>query len=248
MTDNNPPKNTSVDGSTLDLVGFDGVRPDGVVETRTTFAKVVELTPREWLTISDAKRENLFTAISTWLRGIEFPVQFLTVSRPFPDQYSRRVGAVEAPEPSSSRVADDGSDEVWDQQDVLAFGRVAHARWVSDIISRADIRDRSYYIAVGVQKNGDGGSGLLDRLLDGLPVSRGPGTVDDETPLLDELDARSQRVSSQLPRTGVETTVIDDREAVLSLLYYLNRGVEPDGVPEWSGLVGVDRQAVDGGE
>ena len=66
--------------STLDLVNFENVRDGGVVETPTAYAMLVEVEPREWLTLSEERRSGVYISFLTFLRGLQFPVQFLTMT------------------------------------------------------------------------------------------------------------------------------------------------------------------------
>jgi len=91
------------------------------------------------------------------------------------------------------------------------------------------VRDRRFFVAVAVEKgedDADGGS-RFGGIQDALPILNRGRTVDDEDFYLDEVWARVQRVASQLPRTRVETTILDSREAVLDVLYRVYRGHEP---------------------
>ena len=84
--------------STLDLVNFENVRDGGVVETPTAYAMLVEVEPREWLTLSEERRSGVYVSFLTFLRGLQFPVQFLTMTTEFDgEQYLEQFVGPESP-------------------------------------------------------------------------------------------------------------------------------------------------------
>ncbi|MDS0283968.1 DUF7139 domain-containing protein [Haloarcula onubensis] len=244
--------------STLDLLNFENVRDGGVIETPTAYTMLVEIEPREWLTLSEERRTSLYISYMTFLRGLQFPTQFLTLTTRFDgDHYLQRFigpqalgaptgqptaipaedgeeqsdGVVEAhatdggvaaagvpPEPNIDHVAD---------STLLEYGRVAHAEWLDRTIALANVRDRRFFVAVAVMKGEDDEGGRFDAIADALPFGGGAKSVDDEDQYLDEVWARVQRVASQLPRTRVETSILDNRADVLDVLYQVYRGQEP---------------------
>ena len=241
--------------STLELVNFENVRDGGIIETPTAYAMLVEIEPREWLTLSEERRSGVYISFLTFLRGLQFPTQFLTMTTEFDGEryFAQFVGpdAPNAPSGESTRMSDSESmsepdessgaeaisatdggvatttDAVADSP-LLEYGRLAHAEWLSQTLSMANVRDRRFFVAVAVRKgedDADDGS-PFDAIRDALPISR-TRTVDTEDFYLDEVWARAQRVASQLPRTQVETTILDSREAVLDVLYRVYRGHEP---------------------
>jgi len=237
-----------VDGgrSTLDLLGFENVRDGGVIETPTAYTMLIEIEPREWLTLSEERRNSLYVSYMTFLRGLQFPTQFLTLTTRFNgNQYIEKLVGVDAPGTPSGQptatvderdnadeLATDGgalvgtdSDRVTDSP-LLEYGRIAHAEWLDRTIALANVRDRRFFVAVAVRKGEDEEAGRFDAITDALPFGGRAATVDDEEPYLDEVWARVQRVASQLPRTQVETTILDDRADVLDILYQVYRGQE----------------------
>lgn len=85
--------------STLDLVNFENVRDGGVVETPTAYAMLVEIEPREWLTLSEERRSGVYISFLTFLRGLQFPVQFLTMTTEFDgEQYIEQFVGPESPD------------------------------------------------------------------------------------------------------------------------------------------------------
>jgi hypothetical protein len=253
--------------STLDLVGVETVRDGGVVETPTAYAMLVEIEPREWLTLSEERRSGVYVSFLTFLRGLQFPTQFLTMTTefdggPYVDQFvgPNAPGApsgVPGPDPAptvvtttESATAADGDNTTVSDDDVdpvsatdggvsasdavadspiLEYGRLAHVAWLERTLALATVRDRRFFVAVAVDKGDAEGAGdtRFDVVRDALPLGRRSRTVDDESFYLDEVWARAQRVAAQLPRTRVETSILDSREAVLEVLYRLYRGREP---------------------
>jgi hypothetical protein len=82
--------------STLDLLNFENVRNQGIIETPTSYTMLVEVEPREWLTLSEQRRSNLYVAYLTYLRGLSFPTQVFTITTSFDAQqyYGQFVGNV----------------------------------------------------------------------------------------------------------------------------------------------------------
>ncbi|WP_181861772.1 DUF7139 domain-containing protein [Haloplanus salinus] len=241
-----PENGAGAGGSTLDLLGFENVRDGGVIETPTAYTMLIEIEPREWLTLSEERRNSLYVSYMTFLRGLQFPTQFLTLTTRFNgDQYIEKFVGVDAPgtptgQPTATvddrdnadEPATDGgalvgtdSDRVTDSP-LLEYGRIAHAEWLDRTIALANVRDRRFFVAVAVRKGEDEEAGRFDAITDALPFGGRAATVDDEDPYLDEVWARVQRVASQLPRTQVETTILDDRAEVLDILYQVYRGQE----------------------
>ena len=55
----NPGNSVGGEQSTLDLLNFENVRDGGVIETPTAYTMLVEIEPREWLTLSEERRTSL---------------------------------------------------------------------------------------------------------------------------------------------------------------------------------------------
>ena len=231
--------------STLDLLHFENIRDQGIIETPTSYAMLLEIEPRDWLTLSEERRSNLYIAYLTYLRGLSYPTQILSMTTPFDasdyfDQFIRppaiettapvETGERDAEEQSIS--ADGGTvppvDTVGDSP-LLEYGRLTHVEWLGQMLSEGQVRDRRFFVAVGVNKgeDDDENAGFLNRLQGMFSVMGSAQEISDEEPYLDEVWARAHRVASQLPRTEVGTTVLDNREDVLSVLYHSFRGTPP---------------------
>jgi uncharacterized membrane protein len=259
--------------STLDLVNVESVRDGGIIETPTAYAMLVEVEPREWLTLSEERRSGVYISFLTFLRGLQFPVQFLTMTTEFNgEQYFEQFVGPESPNAPSGEStpatdveappqtdehndgvavsATDGGiatdiDRIADSP-LLEYGRLAHVEWLDRTLSFANVRDRRFFVAVGVDKGeaDPDGASRFDGIQDALPILNPARTVDNEDFYLDEVWARVQRVASQLPRTRVETTILDSREAVLDVLYRVYRGHEPPISFSHGTLVRADQSAL----
>ena len=170
--------------STLDLVNFENVRDGGVIETPTAYAMLVEVEPREWLTLSEERRSGVYVSFLTFLRGLQFPVQFLTMTTEFDGEpYIKQFDSADSlstPRKASTTEADaeigstektaqptnDSSDgasatdggtpaETVADSAVLEYGRLAHAEWVDRTLEMANVRDRRFFVAVAVDKGED---------------------------------------------------------------------------------------------
>lgn len=281
--------------STLDLVDFETVRDDGVIETAETYTRLIELTPRPWLTASDSTRDAVYTAFTQALRGLRFPLQFLTYTSSVPiDEHLQRFEEVHSPQDAQRAVAaahavaaDRGSstapaerappdvttpdggtmldsdgetppDPVDEQADsdnagsvsnspILAYGRLAHAQWLDQAVRTGTGRDRQYFVAVAVRKDGASPasrSTLEDiryTLRQYLPVQRETVDTETEQQCLAELRGRARQVASSLPKTGVETEMLTNRPSVLEVLYQYYHA-QPASVPlDHSWLTRTDR-------
>lgn len=119
--------------STLDLLNFENVRDGGVVETPTAYTMLVEIEPREWLTLSEERRTSLYISYMTFLRGLQFPIQFLTLTTRFDgDCYLERfIGpdAIGAPtgQPAATASPDDEDTSNEDSEAPATDGGVATA-------------------------------------------------------------------------------------------------------------------------
>jgi len=261
--------------STLDLLNFENVRDGGVIETPTAYTMLIEIEPREWLTLSEERRTSLYISYMTFLRGLQFPTQFLTLTTRFDgDRYLERFigpNALGAPTGQPTAIPAEDDDEAPDEvvegpatdggvatadvapqthidhvadSALLEYGRVAHAEWLDRTIALANVRDRRFFVAVAVMKGEDDEGGRFDAIADALPFGGGAKNVEDEEPYLDEVWARVQRVASQLPRTRVETSILDDRAEVLDVLYQVYRGQEAPISFEHSVFIGCHRRVL----
>ncbi|QLC35659.1 hypothetical protein EFA46_015475 (plasmid) [Halarchaeum sp. CBA1220] len=212
-------------GSTLDLMDFKNVRDGGIVETPTTYAMLVRVEPREWLILSEERRESLYLSFMTFLRGVQFPTQILSMTTAYdPEPYVERFENTDRPL-IGSRDSDDESDEIGESP-LLDYGRKYHAEWIRQVVDVAEIRDREFYVAVSVAKNEDDDNGLVAQIRGVLPGGYDVDAVH-EAACIEEVMARAQRVASKLPQTQVKTEIIDTRPAVLEILYEVYHGEKP---------------------
>lgn len=238
--------------STLNLLNFENVRNGGIIETSTTYSMLVEIDPREWLTLSEERRSNLYIAYLTYLRGLSFPTQNLVITTDFDaEQYYEQFTAPNDPvvtavaptndiktgtstrESDDPEVSTDGgvhpATDLVQESPLLEYGRRAHPSWLAQTLTNGDVRDRRFFVSVAVTKGeteGEGELGPIHRLREALPIGNTVPEIEDEAPYLEEVWARAYRVASQLPRTEVSARVLDSRGEVLEVLYHYFRGTE----------------------
>lgn len=214
-------------GSTLDLMDFKNVRDGGVVETPTTYAMLVKIQPRDWLILSEEHKESLYLSFMTFLRGVQFPTQILSMTTAYdPEPYLKQFEEGE----SESMLINSGDDEEdgdpLDESPLLDYGRKYHTEWLRGVVEVAEIRDRDFYVAVAVAKDKEADDGLKAQIQSLMP-SGNDVEVDNEPECIEEVKARAQRVASKLPQTQVEAEVLDTRTAVLEVLYEVYHGEKP---------------------
>jgi hypothetical protein len=213
-------------GSTLDLMDFKNIRDGGVVETPTTYAMLVRVQPRDWLILSEERRESLYLSFMTFLRGLQFPTQILSMTTAYdPEPYLKRFEEIESPLIGSGKDDEEYGDTL-DESPLLDYGRQYHAEWLRNVVEIAEIRDRDFYVAVSVAKDEEADDGLTAQLRSFLPGGNDV-EVDNEDECIEEVKARAQRVASKLPQTQVKTEIFDTRSAVLEVLYEVYHGEKP---------------------
>ena len=223
-------------GSTLDLMDFKNVRDGGVVETPTTYAMVMQIQPRDWLILSEERKESLYLSFLTFLRGVQFPTQILSMTTTYdPEPYLKQFEGAE------NMLINSGDDEEdvdpLDESPLLDYGRKYHTEWLRGVVDVAEIRDRDFYFAVAVAKDEEADDGLKAQIQSLMP-SGNDVEVDDEIKYIEEVKARAQRVASKLPQTQVEAEILDTRPAVLEVLYEVYHGEKPPISFEQSGQIG----------
>jgi len=212
-------------GSTLDLMDFKNVRDGGVVETPTTYAMLLKIQPREWLILSEDHKESLYLSFMTFLRGVQFPVQFLSMTTAYdPEPYLRKFDEAE------SMLINSGDEEEGDdalgELPLLDYGRKYHTNWLRGVVDVAEIRDREFYVAVAVAKDEKADDGLKTQIRALLPGGNNL-EVENEPEYIEEVKARAQRVASKLPQTQVKAEILDTRPVVLEVLYEVYHGEKP---------------------
>jgi len=214
-------------GSTLDLMDFKNVRDGGIVETPTSYAMLIKVDPRDWLILSAERRESLYISFMTYLRGLKFPTQILSMTTVYdPEPYLGRFEMQDTPVIGPNDRLDSSGDSL-EESPLLDYGRQYHAQWLRNIVDVAEIRDRNFYVAVSVPKDDDDeADGFMEAVRSIFPGAE-ETVVENESEFLDEVRARAQRVASKLPQTQVKTTVLDTRPAVLEVLYEVYHGERP---------------------
>jgi len=215
-------------GSTLDLMDFKNVRDGGVVETPTTYAMLMRVQPREWLILSEERRESLYLSFMTFLRGVQFPMQILSMTTAYdPEPYLERFENIERPL-IGANGGDADADGGLDESPLLDYGREYHAEWLRNVVDVAEIRDREFFVAVSVAKDEGADDGIMAQLRSFLPGGNDIETDSEtEAACIEEVKTRAQRVASKLPQTQVKTEILDTRAPVLEVLYEVYHGEKP---------------------
>lgn len=215
-------------GSTLDLMDFKSVRDGGVVETPTTYAMLIRVQPREWLILSEERRESLYLSFMTFLRGVQFPLQILSMTTAYdPEPYLERFKSDGRPL-IGTEVGDDNTAGSLDESPLMEYGRQYHAEWLRNVVDVAEIRDREFFVAVSAAKDEGADDGLMAQLRSFLPGGTDIETDNEtEAACVEEVKARAQRVASKLPQTQVKTEILDTRASVLEVLYEVYHGEKP---------------------
>jgi hypothetical protein len=215
-------------GSTLDLMDFTNVRDGGVVETPTTYAMLMRVQPREWLILSEERRESLYLSFMTFLRGLQFPTQILSVTTAYdPEPYLERFENMDGPLIGAGE-GDTDTDRELDRSPLMDYGRQYHAEWLRSVVEVAEIRDREFFVAVSVAKDEEANDGVMAQIRAFLPGGNNIETDSEtEAACIEEVNARAQRVASKLPQTQVKTELLDTRAAVLEVLYEVYHGEKP---------------------
>jgi hypothetical protein len=201
------------DGNTVENLDFESIHDSGVIETETAYSLIIRIDARPWLILDEQSRRAVHQSFRQFLMGVKSPIQIFTLPVPFD-----AGGYFEHLKKTNNKTPEDESI-------LLEMGRIQHQNWLENAVEMGQIRDRQHFLIVTAQKykqnEQDGGDGgFLQRL---KPSS---GTVDQEK-RYDELWTRAENVTSALPRTGVQTEIIEKRDDVLEILYYYYKGSDP---------------------
>ena len=202
------------DSNTLENLDFEAIHDDGVIETEEKYALIIKITARPWLILDRQSREAVHHSYSQYLMGIKSATQVFTLPVPYDaDDYVDHINKTNHNKPDS-------------EIPLLEHGRALHTQWIQNAVKRGKIRDRNHYTIVTSSKLHDndemGGSGLLDKFKPGSAAV-------DEQKQYDELWSRAESVNASLPRTGVNTDIIKERDEALRVLYFYYKGREaPD--------------------
>lgn len=220
--------------STLDLVDFETVRDDGVIDTPETYTRLIELTPRPWLTASESTRDSIYTAFTRALRGIRFPVQFLTYTSSVPiDAYLQRFEQVHTPRDAQpgvtgarTAVTDGDSPKTANNRRLLEADADANADRHPDPDAQPDGADRP---------SGEATDGGVVDTVDGHTVTGTDGTslARNNAAAADEVDgvdgspvlAYGRLAHAQWLEQAVQTGAGRDRQ------YFVAIGVRKDSAP-----------------
>lgn len=226
------------DENTIENLDFEAIHDDGVIETEEAFSLIIEVEARPWLILDRQSREAVYQSFSQFLMGIKSPIQIFTLPVPFDaGEYVRNL-------------KDTNKNKLEDESKLLEHGRLQHAQWLESVVEMGEIRDRRHFIVVTAQKHKQNEQETDDGLLDRLKPSGGEV---DEQKRYGELWTRAENVTSALPRTGVNTEILDDREKALRILYFYYKGREaPENMdhgwltrgPDWDEESESETQAI----
>jgi phage gpG-like protein len=196
--------------NTIDNLDFQAVHDNGVIETKENYSIIVEITARPWLIADPEERESVYSAYSQFLMAQNAPIQIFTLPVPYdPSDY------IEQLEEANRKAGDDDNK-------LLEYGRIRHARFVENAIRRGQIKDRRHFVVVTANRKKENEQDVSSGFLDRFKPSAGEDV--DEEQRYDEVWSRAQSVTNSLTRTGVETEILQDREDVLRVLYYYYKG------------------------
>jgi hypothetical protein len=243
ITDENPAEtqtNESMVGNenTIENLDFEAIHDDGVIETDEAYSLIIEIEARPWLILDKQSRQAVYQSFSQFLMGIKSPIQIFTLPIPYDaDDYTESL-------------KESNNHKIDTESKLLEYGRIQHAQWLENVVEMGDIRDRRHFIMVTAQKHKQNEQDASDNFLDRInPTS---DDVDQEK-RYDELWSRAQSVTSALPRTGVSTDIVNEREDTLKILYYYYKGRRPPEnfnhglltkAPSESDMEDIDTQSV----
>jgi len=231
---------TQEETTTQAQLAFEYVREDGIIVTESdneepAYVGLVHITPTSWLSLDDEGRQSTINAYADVLRGISYPFQVLALPREF--DLTTHFEEIE-------RTA----YEAEDPPDIMQLGRSTYIDWLNESVGTRRVKVRDFYIAVRVESSHvreqsyghstDVVSGSLFQRIVGCVNSVtssvrsriGSNTDDDviERQCISEVRSRQHEFAEALPRTGVQTEVMDDRADVLDVLYrYYNHADSP---------------------
>jgi len=232
---------TQEETTTQSQIAFEYVREDGIVVTDTdsngnptSYVGLVNITPTSWIALDDEGRQDTIQSFAGVLRGISYPFQLLALPREF--DLTEHLDAVH-----NAGFETEGSARALD------IARSSYLDWLSQTIGTQRIKVRDYYAAVRVEADhvrdasyghaSDAVAGsILERVVTSITTAGSsirnqmndtdPGVI--ERQCLQEVRSRQQELADALPRTGVQTEVMEDRDDVLDVFYrYYNHAESP---------------------
>lgn len=231
---------TREETTTQAQLAFEYVREDGIIVTESdnedpAYVGLVHITPTSWLSLDDEGRQSTINAYADVLRGISYPFQVLALPREF--DLTTHFEEIER-----------AAYEAEDPPDIMQLGRSTYIDWLNESVGTRRVKVRDFYIAIRVESSHvreqsyghstDVVSGsLFQRIVDfvnsvtsSVRSRIGSNTDDDviERQCISEVRSRQNEFAQALPRTGVQTEVMDDRADVLDVLYrYYNHADSP---------------------
>lgn len=212
-------------------VGVDHVREDGIAVDGDSYVGLLEVTPRNWLSLDEQERETVMASYMSFLLSLKWPIAIVCYPREFDlgDHLEQFYEAGTRP-------------GVRDESPLLQYGRKYYVDWADRRVDGQNIKRRAFYIVVRVDADHvhadlDSGS-VLSRLPlvgSGLSWLRGalPGGGSEaeerarEELCVREVRKRQKALASNLGRTGVGLDVVRDRQETMTVLYHYYNHVDP---------------------
>lgn len=217
------------DTRTQAQIGVDHVRDDGIAVDGDAYIGLLEVTPRNWLSLDTEERETVMSAYMSFLMALRSPI----VITCYPHEFDL--------EEHLQQFADVGqSPETQGESPILQYGRKYYVDWASRRVDEQHIKHRAFYIVTRVEASHvheslDSGSVLsrlpvIGRALDGVRAALGRGGDTEqarEQLCVREVRTRQQRLAEDLGRTGVGLDLVRDRQETMEILYHYYNHVDP---------------------
>lgn len=213
-----------------DTLGFDYVREDGIIVDGDHYVGLVGIHPRNWLVLNDEERIAVFRAFDSFLLGLNYPIQILSIPREF--DVSKHTSLI--------RIADSQTDR-HTESPILRHGRQRQVAWMHNTIDTMSVKDREFYVACRVRSEHVRATPRTDTPLHGVPVlgelvaelsrisrslRRHRTKTHNEERCVTEVRARQNELSETLTKTGVSTRIVADRDETMDVLYRYYNHVE----------------------
>lgn len=217
------------DTRTQAQIGVEYVRDDGIAVDEDAYIGLLEVTPRNWLSLDEEKRETVMSAYMSFLMRLRSPI----VITCYPHEFD--LGE------HLQQFADVGqSPDTQGESPILQYGRKYYVDWASRRVDEQHIKHRAFYIVTRVEASHvheslDSGSALsrlpiIGRALDGVRSALGSSDNEDlarEQQCVREVRARQQRLAEDLGRTGVGLELVRDRQETMEILYHYYNHIDP---------------------
>jgi hypothetical protein len=218
------------DSRTQAQVGIDHVRDDGIAVDGDSYIGLLKITPRNWLSLDSADREQVMSAYMSFLMSLRSPVIITCYPHEFDLSEHLQQFAAVGQSPDSQ-----------DDSPILQYGRKYYIDWASRRVDEQNIKRRAFYIvtrveATHVHESLDSGSVLsrlpvigtgLDSLRAAIPGLGASNEQAREELCIREVRTRQKRLAGNLGRTGIGLEIVRDRQTTMEVLYHYYNHVEP---------------------